>query len=192
MASKNRELLDQTALRLFALRGVSEVSIRDIAGAMEVPLSTLYRHMTSKEDLVTRIFTEAYHRLSDRLLAAMAGIGPLEHRIAAVLRASLAAYDDDPDLVRFLLMRQHDVLGRLPPDRPNPPQTPLAILRALCAEGVASGQFAPVYSPDQATAVMTGLILQPMIFAHYGTLSTPVLAHLPMVSHALTAALFKR
>ncbi len=188
MASKTRELLDQTALRLFAGRGISEVSVRDIANAMGVQVSTLYRHMTSKEDLVARIFAEAYHRLSDRLIAAMTGIGPLPARIAAVARASCAAYDENPDLVRFLLMRQHDVLGRLEPEA----ETPLSIIRSLCTEGVESAAFDPAYTADQAAAVMTGLILQPMIFTHYGTLSAPVSTHLPMLTHALTAALFKR
>lgn len=188
MANKTRELLDQTALRLFAGRGISEVSVRDIANAMGVQVSTLYRHMSSKEDLVARIFDEAYHRLSDRLNAAMAGITPLRPRITAVVQASFAAYDEDPDLVRFLLMRQHDVLGRIEPGA----ETPLSIIRALCTEGVESAAFDPAYTPDQAAAVMTGLILQPMIFTHYGTLAAPASTHLPMVIHAIAAALFTR
>lgn len=48
-----RERIDRTALELFARDGYDAVTVEAIASEVGVSLSTLFRHVTSKEDLLT-------------------------------------------------------------------------------------------------------------------------------------------
>ncbi len=55
----NREAIFRTALRLFALRGYEQVSMRQIASAVGIKASSIYNHFSSKADLldeVVRVF----------------------------------------------------------------------------------------------------------------------------------------
>lgn len=187
MAKNTKEMLNQTALRLFTERGIAEVSTRDIADAMGLQVSTIYRHMKSKEELVSRIFGEAYHELAQRLRTAIDPDADLWEQIDAVVATAYRAYEEDPDLIRFLLTRQHDVLGRI--DKTG--ETPVDVVMDLCALGVERRIFDPEYSTATAAALMTGLILQPLIFTHYGTLKGPAPRSTHTVQHAIRACLMR-
>lgn len=188
MARKTKDLLNETALRLFTERGIAEVSTRDIADAMGVQVSTLYRHMKSKEDLVSRIFGEAYHQLAQRLKEAISHEDELWDQIDAVVSTAYEAYEEDPDLIRFLLTRQHDVLGQIE----KTGDTPVDVVFDLCARGVEEQIFDTEYSIATAAALMTGMILQPLIFTHYGTLPGPVRRNAYSVKRAIRGALGRK
>jgi AcrR family transcriptional regulator len=66
---RTRQLIADTALRLFLRRGFDHVAVAEIAGAAEVAEQTVYNYFPEKEDLV-------YWRLEgfeDRLLGAIRG-----------------------------------------------------------------------------------------------------------------------
>jgi AcrR family transcriptional regulator len=50
-----REQIALAALRLFAERGFAEVTVEEIAQQAGVSLSTLFRHVTCKDDLLTEV-----------------------------------------------------------------------------------------------------------------------------------------
>ena len=52
---KTKELILQTALRLFAQRGFEAVSVRDIAGELELTAPALYVHFKSKQAILEAI-----------------------------------------------------------------------------------------------------------------------------------------
>ncbi|MEV4742443.1 TetR family transcriptional regulator [Streptomyces sp. NPDC049555] len=55
---RTRQALSDTAIELFLKRGFDEVSVADVAAAVEVSKPTLFRYFPTKEDL-------ALHRISD-------------------------------------------------------------------------------------------------------------------------------
>ncbi len=57
-----REQILQTALRLFAQRGFEGVSVRDIAGALELTAPALYVHYRSKQELLEAILRRMEER----------------------------------------------------------------------------------------------------------------------------------
>ncbi|MBR6470225.1 MAG: TetR/AcrR family transcriptional regulator [Victivallales bacterium] len=59
---KTRELILETALRLFARRGFAGVSVRDIAGELELTASALYVHFRSKQELLEAILRRMEER----------------------------------------------------------------------------------------------------------------------------------
>ncbi len=90
---KTRELIAETARRLFAERGFERVTVADIARAADVSDQTVFNYFPTKEDLV-------YWRLGtfqDTLLAAVRERGPGESALAAF---------------RGFLLAQRGLLGR--------------------------------------------------------------------------------
>lgn len=65
--ANKREVLLNESIRLFHARGYHEVSIEEIGGAAGINASGVYRHFTSKSDLLAA----AFHRAADRLTVAV-------------------------------------------------------------------------------------------------------------------------
>lgn len=59
---KTRELILQTALCLFAQRGFEGVSVRDIAGELELTAPALYVHFKSKQEILEAILRRMEER----------------------------------------------------------------------------------------------------------------------------------
>jgi len=173
MAETRRELIDRTALRLFAERGIAEVSVRDIAQACNIGESGLYRHMASKEELACRVFREAYLDFALEMIEATPQTGGIKAALRAFIEVVLTAFDRDPILMRFLLLRQHDTLAR---SITLEDMTPLTVLRA-CIEGAVEEGEVPSIDPDMGTALVMGAVLQPMTFMLYGRISAPAISH---------------
>lgn len=180
-----RELIETTALRLFAERGYSEVSVRDIAQACGIGESALYRHMTSKEDLAIRVFRRSYLGFAQEMLSAVDKDALISLKLSRYLRVMLSGFDRDPVLMRFLLIRQHDVLASAvtPED-----VTPLTVVRDALVQADARGEI-EIPDPDMTTALVMGAALQPMTFLFYGRLPAPALSHHPRILDGLTRLL---
>ena len=78
-AVKNRELLLETAQRLFAENGVDAVTMSEVAEAAGVGKGTLYRHFPSKVDLCQVLIDQDQRDLQNRTLERLRRQGdPLE------------------------------------------------------------------------------------------------------------------
>ncbi|WP_161556110.1 TetR/AcrR family transcriptional regulator [Mangrovicoccus ximenensis] len=171
--TERRALIERMALRLFAERGYAAVTTKDIAKACGVGESALYRHMDSKEELAVRVFRTAYLGLAGRLLGAAPEEAAIGAKIGAYLQVLLDTFDRDPDLVLFLLGRQHDILARAigPED-----MTPLLVVRAALVRAQAQGEIRQG-DPDLLTAMTLGAAFQPLTFAQFGRLPAPAIQH---------------
>lgn len=72
----SREVVIRTAAELFGSRGYADVSIADIADAAGVAKGTVYRHVSSKEDLFFAAVDAAVADTVTRFAAATADVGP--------------------------------------------------------------------------------------------------------------------
>lgn len=67
MADQNsKEKIIQKAVEIFSSKGYHGASMRDIAGAAECSLPTLYYHYTSKNDLFEEIVLHEFRRIRER------------------------------------------------------------------------------------------------------------------------------
>ena len=93
--ANRRQLILDAATDLFSRKGYAGVTLGDVASAVAIGPSALYRHFHSKQDLLAAVVADALNTLSDALtaaendpssdVAAALGVVVLRHRGAGVL-----------------------------------------------------------------------------------------------------------
>ena len=164
--TNTRERIERVAIQLFVEKGVDATTVRDVARAVDISEGALYRHFAGKDELVWEAFARHYVQFAGRLEALAHAETGARGKLAAMIRGFCHAYDEDPLLFRFLLFVQHGQLSKLAPGSP----TPVDAVRAVIAHGIAVKEI-PGQHPDLATAIVFGIVLQPVTFAAYGRLS---------------------
>ena len=97
--SDSRRLIIETALHLFAERGYSGTSIRDIAKACNLQGPTIYSHYASKEHVLAEMVRLAHEEHLRRVRAALLDSQPEPRaQIAAYVRAHVRFHADFPML----------------------------------------------------------------------------------------------
>jgi AcrR family transcriptional regulator len=163
--------IEEVSMRLFVDQGVTETTIRDIAGGAGIAEGTIYRHYRSKEDLVWELFFKYYTGFARALDELQQAAPAARGKIDAMVRGFCRLYDADPTLFRFLLIVQHQQLRKLTDDMP----TPIKVLRGVVTQAMAEGEI-PATDPDLATAMVLGVVLRPAVFAGYGRIRRPMIA----------------
>lgn len=99
VASGSRRLILETALHLFAERGYSGTSIRDIATACNLQGPTIYSHYASKEHVLAELVRVAHDEHLQRVRAALLESQPdPREQVAAYVRAHVRFHTDFPML----------------------------------------------------------------------------------------------
>ena len=160
-----RSRIEAAAIRLFVEQGVRETSVRDIARSVGLSEGALYRHFVSKDALVWSLFEQHYGAFARQLRLVAGQEGSSHAKVAAMIREFCRAHDENPTLFRFLLFVQHGQLAKLGTDA----VTPVQVIRDVLGAAIASGEI-PDQDPDLATALLFGVVLEPVQFAAYGTL----------------------
>jgi AcrR family transcriptional regulator len=160
-----RRRIEEAAIELFVAKGVSETTVRDIARAVDISEGALYRHFASKDELVWTIFEQHYIAFARQLQTLGERASTARTKVAAMIRGFCQAHDENPMLFRFLLFVQHGQLGKLPADTLTPVDVIGNVLRAAIA-----AREIPDQDADLATAILFGVVLEPVQFAAYGRL----------------------
>src|ERR1700692_3406714 len=74
--ARTRQLIADTAARLFAERGYEHVAVSDVARAAEVAEQTVYNYFPTKEQLVTDRDQQIQDRLCDLIRSRPPGMTP--------------------------------------------------------------------------------------------------------------------
>jgi len=104
--ARTRQLIAETAARLFAERGYERVTVSEIARAAEVAEQTLYNYFPTKEQLVTDREQQIQQRLGDLIRARPAGTSPAAAIRDFVLETVSGISDAPPEII-------HGTLGYL-------------------------------------------------------------------------------
>jgi AcrR family transcriptional regulator len=179
-----RDRIERAAVTLFVAKGVSDTSVRDIARAVDISEGALYRHFESKEHLVQTIFVREYTKFAHELQSVVEREGGARAKVSTMIREFCRAHDDNPELFRFLLFVQHDQLHRLGSDV----LTPVQVVRHVLAAAIEAGEI-PRQPADLATALLFGVVLEPVQFAAYGVLPAAMTAMCDRLVAAAWAAI---
>lgn len=113
-SERTRQRILDAALALFAERGFSATTMRDIAAAADVSLGLTYRYFSRKEDLAVAL----YEGMSAHLRDVIAGLygGSIASRFATIMEATVAHLELHRDAFTALAARAfdaHDDIGVL-------------------------------------------------------------------------------
>ncbi len=155
--SKTRLRIDQTAMRLFVEKGITETTIRDIATEARIAEGTLYRHYTSKDELAWRLFVDNFTAIGRTLGEIQRGQDGVRDKLSSIIRYFCSVFDRDAVMFNYLFLARHQHMLRLTPRMPNP----YLVIRSVVREGMTGGEI-PKADLDLATSMVMGVILQPI------------------------------
>jgi AcrR family transcriptional regulator len=142
-ARETRAAILAAAARLFAERGFSDVSLREIAAAAGMQAGSVYYHFSSKDALLDAVLDTGVDRMRGHLQAALADLGAgttVEARLRTAIRVHVGSLlDIRDDANTFLRVAEH-----LPPAmkvRGRGGRRDYALIwRDLLAEGQRTGE----------------------------------------------------
>ena len=92
------EALLNESMRLFNLKGYRDTSMEDIATAVGMPASGIYRYFSGKSDILAAAFRRAADRLSAELSEIVGGAADRDEALTAVIDAYVIRSFDRPEL----------------------------------------------------------------------------------------------
>ena len=159
MSTRKNEIL-ALAGSLFAERGYTTTSMRDLAEACGVLPGSLYAHFKSKSDLVRQVVMEFF-----------AEVIPAQQRVGAGPGSGVERFADMIDVVFEICARHHEAvrilhydwkelseLDDLEPMREATDQT-LDLWRDVVAEGVTDGSIAPDIDPEYMVRLISAALV---------------------------------
>ena len=92
------EALLNESMRLFNLKGYRDTSMEDIAAAVGMPASGIYRYFSGKSDILAAAFRRAADRLSAEMLEIVATTRDREEALTSIIDAYVLRSFDQPEL----------------------------------------------------------------------------------------------
>ena len=158
--TRRREIED-AASSLFREHGYSGTSVRDIARALDIQGASLYAHVTSKQDVLWSIVDETADRFEAAADAASLGVGGSRSspgsRMDALVRAHVRVVVDDLERASVFVHDWRSLSADRRVEMLRRRDAYESRFRAIIAEGVATGAFAPVDPVVAASYVLTAL-----------------------------------
>jgi AcrR family transcriptional regulator len=159
----------ESAISLFATKGLARTSIRDIASIAEVTEGALYRHWDGKETMAWELYCETLEAFGDGFREWLDWPGirgdspaqpiPFERRLRDGVTYAYEYYRDHPRRFAFILLTQHGFL-----EKEYEPESPYEIVEKI----IASEFGIPLVggtAPEEAkvvAAMVLGAVLEPI------------------------------
>lgn len=178
-----RRQIEEGVVRVVASKGLHAATIQDIASASQVSAGLLYRYWENRDALAGEVYRGHYEAAVARVGARVAAQSDFWKRVRALIDAFLEFADEQPTILRFLLLSQHDLAPSIPHER-----SIHGWLEALIREGQAQ-RCVREMPPPLAVQFMVGLILQPVIGSIYGRVADSGQALSPHIFEAVQRAL---
>lgn len=160
-AAANRQLLLQTATRLFTEYGVQNVNMADIAKEAGVGKGTLYRRFVNKGDLCLQLLDKQLQDLQDRVLAHMRQMvidgQPYMEQLDYFLDLSVYFVSDNlPLMVEIELAPPIDQMVH--PDINVPHFWQEMTVRVLLDRAIAAGELSPELDSHYVASLLMGAL----------------------------------
>ena len=156
---KTKERIDTEAMRLFVEKGVDATSIRDISSAADIAEGTIYRHYTSKDEMVWQLFYQNYCRIYNEINSAQSSQDTLRDKLGAMIKYICELFDNDRVMFIYLLVLQHGQAQKLTSKAPSIP----TLLSKLITEAIKRKEI-PAQKANLSAAFVMGIVLQTVNF----------------------------
>lgn len=177
----------QEALRLFAIKGLSTTTIRDIADAANLSNPALYKHFKTKDELALLLFKRAYLGHMSKLTHAVGDQTGFIDQFHAFLDCYLQSYDAHPHAMIFAT----DNLPSLWPQMPEEMRktTAITLLRQILILGRSQRLVSPYDDINLQLSLVIGTLVQLTRQLFLGAIEGPASSHGNGVKRLLRSAL---
>lgn len=183
---EKRDDIERGVLRVIAEKGLRGTTIQDIARAAHVSPGLLYRYWKNRDDLAAQVYQTHFVTLVQKLSTLAAAESDVLEKLRVMIKAFYRFADEQPTLLKFLLLSQHDLSQTIPPEKGV-----RQVLRRVLEDGMAQECLRPMDS-GLAMELLLGIVIQPAIGVAYGNMPRPVSQYFPEVFAAVEGALGTR
>jgi AcrR family transcriptional regulator len=173
-----KEAIEQAAIELFACKGPTGATVKDIAFKAGVTEGALYRHYPGKENMATALFARELAALRLSLIEVLEADMPPAPKLRALVERLYAEYARRPYALMFIILNFQNLQGiNLTGETAN--------IYDFIIER--TGQLLGGCSPppdDIVPTLLTGVIMQPVLFHHHGKLAGHPLDYVEQVAAA--------
>jgi AcrR family transcriptional regulator len=185
---EKRAHIERGVIEVVSKKGLAATTIQDIAQASGVSPGLLYRYWRNRDDLAAHVYVHHYNALMQRLSASLAPESPSAGMqfwaaVGRLVATFLRFVDEQPVILKFLLLCQHELVQHVPPERGI-----RRLLIRIIEAGQAAGEIRAM-NPEFAMQVMLGIGMQPVIGVFYGHLPGPAARHADDICTAMRGAL---
>jgi AcrR family transcriptional regulator len=174
----------RAALRLFMKKGIDGTTIKDIAREAKVAEGTLYRHYKGKDDLAWHLFRAPLQQFTKDLESKVFAEQTAEGRIRRFVEESFAAYESDPELYTYLILREHGELDNYAKDDAHPGHIVIRIIE----EGQKSGEL-KAGNPYVLGSLFVGGVIRVAVVKMYGSIREDLTQYTGYVADSIWAML---
>ena len=159
--------IEDTAISLFAARGIKEVTIRDIARQAGCSEGALYRHFASKDEMAWLLYKREVEKLGAVLADILNGAGAFSLRLRKSVEMFYTFFDNEPDKFKFILLSEYNFPVE---SKVSPALNPYNLVFKFVEQGIKKGEF-KVKNPKLYGAMIQGIVMQPASLKASGRLS---------------------
>ncbi len=170
----------RAAIHLFVKKGIDGTTIKDIAKEAGVAEGSLYRHFKSKEALAWHLFSAHLAQFTGELMSKVYPLPTAQARVRKFVEESFAAYEEDPELYSYLILREHSELDAYAQNFTHPGNVVLKIIE----DGQTSGEIR-AGEPYVLGSLFVGSVIRVCVVKMYGNLKTPLHDHISLVSDSI-------
>jgi AcrR family transcriptional regulator len=177
----------RAALKLFVKKGIDGTTIKDIAREAKVAEGALYRHFKSKDDLAWHLFSTHLDAFTKELTEKVFAHTSAQERIQCFVRESFAAFESDPELYTYLILREHSELQKYPQNFVHPGH----IVVKVVEDGQKTGEI-KAGNAYVLAAIFIGSIIRVCVTKMYGSIQEDVRSFTGDVADSIWSALKKQ
>ncbi len=182
---KNKEttklpMVMRAAIKLFVKKGIDGTTIKDIAREAGVAEGALYRHFKSKDELAWSLFSTHLDAFTKELEAKVFAEEGAEKRIRAFVSESFSAFESDPELYTYLILREHSELEKFAEAYIHPGHVVLRIVK----EGQKSGEIRSG-DPYVLGSLFVGGVIRVAVVKMYGAITENLQNSVALVSEMI-------
>ena len=175
----SKRMLLQTALRLFAERGIHAVTVRDIAKDAGYTNPALFKFFDSKDSLVLFLFEHCYVDLCRKLEASSPPTLRFAERLRGIAEVFLNQLDDDPASVLFVQEHLRELWPRV--SRKVRAHSIVGLIRQTLEAGRVEGAVGAGSDLDLLGAAVIGTLAQFARLAYFGEFKKPAIGYAPEI-----------
>ncbi len=179
-----KEKISIVALRLFSKKGFKGTTIKDIARRVGITEGAIYRHFTSKDEIVNYLIAKISNDINLLIREEVLTQRDIKSRISKLIEVLINYAFENPDAFRFLtvyhILRHNGNNGRLPGN----------LLINMFREAYKKGQIS--VTPEVALSIIVGSIERLFILWEMNMLTIPRKKLVEEVKKTALKALFNR